>query len=104
MARETFHKDGPLLVVASGRDTIHVASSIKRLAPENVFVVQIQHPRVRLNRFDLVITPRHDYYPLTLEGRRQIPWFLRKWVTPWEPPGSNVEIVAMVWISQSSWW
>nr|XP_029143379.1 mitochondrial fission protein ELM1-like isoform X2 [Arachis hypogaea] len=90
MARETFHKDGPLLVVASGRDTIHVASSIKRLAPENVFVVQIQHPRVRLNRFDLVITPRHDYYPLTLEGRRQIPWFLRKWVTPWEPPGSNV--------------
>lgn len=90
LARETFHKDGPLLVVASGRDTISVASSIKRLAPENVFLVQIQHPRFHLNRFDLVITPRHDYYPLTPHAQQQIPWFLRKWVTPWEPPGHNV--------------
>ncbi|XP_015880310.3 mitochondrial fission protein ELM1 [Ziziphus jujuba] len=90
MARETFDRDGPLLVVASGRDTIDVASSIKRLAPENVFVVQIQHPRSRLNRFDLVITPRHDYYPLTPHAQAQIPWFLRRWVTPREPPGKNV--------------
>ncbi|QCD98083.1 hypothetical protein DEO72_LG6g2799 [Vigna unguiculata] len=90
MARERFHKDGPLLVVASGRDTISVASSIKRLAPENVFLVQIQHPRFHLNRFDLVITPRHDYYPLTPHGQQQLPWFLRRWVTPWEPPGRNV--------------
>ncbi|TKY61960.1 Mitochondrial fission protein ELM1 [Spatholobus suberectus] len=90
MARGTFHKDGPLLVVASGRDTISVASSIKRLAPENVFLVQIQHPRFHLNRFDLVITPRHDYYPLTPHAQRQIPWFLRRWVTPREPPGRNV--------------
>ncbi|KAG2406221.1 Mitochondrial fission protein [Vigna angularis] len=90
MARKTFHKDGPLLVVASGRGTISVASSIKRLAPENVFLVQIQHPRFHLNRFDLVITPRHDYYPLTPHAQQQIPWFLRRWVTPWEPPGRNV--------------
>ncbi|XP_014495021.1 mitochondrial fission protein ELM1 isoform X2 [Vigna radiata var. radiata] len=90
MARETFHKGGPLLVVASGRDTISVASSIKRLAPENVFLVQIQHPRFHLNRFDLVITPRHDYYPQTPHAQQQIPWFLRRWVTPWEPPGRNV--------------
>eukprot|EP00261_Vitis_vinifera_P022537 XP_010654122.1 PREDICTED: mitochondrial fission protein ELM1 isoform X3 [Vitis vinifera] len=41
MARETFEMDGPLLVVASGRDTISVASYIKQLAPENVFVVQV---------------------------------------------------------------
>lgn len=34
-------RNGPLLVVASGRDTIPVASSIKRLAPEHVFVVQV---------------------------------------------------------------
>ncbi|XP_041025094.1 mitochondrial fission protein ELM1 isoform X2 [Juglans microcarpa x Juglans regia] len=61
MARETFEKEGPLLVVASGRDTISVASSIKRLAPENVFVVQ-----------------------------EQIPWFLRRWITPCESPGKNV--------------
>ncbi|KAL3532123.1 hypothetical protein ACH5RR_005644 [Cinchona calisaya] len=90
LALETFDKDGPTLVVASGWDTISVASSIKRLAPENVFVVQIQHPRSKLNRFDLVITPRHDYYPLTPEGQQQIPWFLRRWITPREPPDRKV--------------
>ncbi|RZC78314.1 hypothetical protein C5167_002503 [Papaver somniferum] len=90
MARETFEKDGPLLVVASGRDTISIASSIKKLAPENVFVVQIQHPRRNLSRFDLVIAPQHDYYPLTPQAQVQIPKFLRKWVTPYEPPTKNV--------------
>ncbi|CAL5419643.1 unnamed protein product [Camellia sinensis] len=82
--------DGPLLVVASGWDTISVASCIKRLAPEKVFVVQIQHPRSQLNQFNLVITPRHDYYPLTPEGQEQIPWFLRRWITPREPPDRHV--------------
>ncbi|KAA8518547.1 hypothetical protein F0562_016021 [Nyssa sinensis] len=90
LARETLEKNGPLLVVASGRDTISVASWIKRLAPENVFVVQIQHPRSHLNRFDLVITPCHDYYPLTPQAQKQIPWFLRRWITPCEPPGRHV--------------
>lgn len=52
--------------------------------------IQIQHPRFLLNRFDLIITPRHDYYPLTPHAQRQLPWFLRRWVTPWEPPGRNV--------------
>ncbi|KAG4972170.1 hypothetical protein JHK85_038591 [Glycine max] len=82
--------EGPLLVVASGRDTISVASSIKRLAPDLVFVVQIQHPRSHLNRFDMVITPHHDYYPLTPEGQKQVPKFLRRWITPREPPDSHV--------------
>ncbi|RXH76346.1 hypothetical protein DVH24_019234 [Malus domestica] len=44
MARRTFDKDGPLLVVASGRDTIPVSSAIKQLAPENVFLVQTSEP------------------------------------------------------------
>ncbi|XP_015872626.2 mitochondrial fission protein ELM1 isoform X2 [Ziziphus jujuba] len=90
MARETYEKEGPLLVIASGRDTISIASSIKRLASENVFVIQINHPRTQLNRFDLVITPRHDYYALTPEGQEQVPRFLRKWITPHEPPDKNV--------------
>ncbi|CAJ1956172.1 unnamed protein product [Sphenostylis stenocarpa] len=90
LARETYEKEGPLLVVASGRDTISVASSIKRLAPDLVFVVQIQHPRSQLNRFDMVITPHHDYYPLTPEGQKQVPKFLRSWITPREPPDSHV--------------
>ncbi|KAK1398611.1 mitochondrial fission protein ELM1 [Heracleum sosnowskyi] len=90
MARETSEKDGPLLIVACGRDTISIASSIKRLASDNVFVVQIQHPRSHLNRFDLVITPQHDYYPLTPSAQEQVPKFLRKWITPREPPDSHV--------------
>ncbi|KAG2262978.1 hypothetical protein Bca52824_070057 [Brassica carinata] len=90
MARRTFDMSGPLLVVASGRDTVSVASSIRRLAMDYVFVVQVQHPRSRLERFDLVITPRHDYFSLTPEGKRQVPFFLRPWVTPREPPGRNV--------------
>ncbi|KAL5808719.1 hypothetical protein ACOSQ3_029410 [Xanthoceras sorbifolium] len=90
VANQTFERDGPLLVVASGWNTISIASSIKRLAPENVFVVQIQHPRLRLNRFGLVITPRHDYYPLTSDAQKQIPWYLRRWITPREPPDRNV--------------
>ncbi|KAM3324898.1 mitochondrial fission protein ELM1-like [Capsicum chacoense] len=87
---EAFAKDGPSLVVASGRDTISISSSIKQLAPEFVFTVQIQHPRSRLDRFDLVITPRHDYYPLTSEGQKQIPWLLRRWITPRTSPERHV--------------
>ncbi|XP_068660119.1 mitochondrial fission protein ELM1-like [Aristolochia californica] len=89
-ARETFDKEGPLLVVASGRDTISLASSVKRLAPENVFLVQIQHPRTHLNRFDLVVTPEHDYYPLTPQGQQETSQFLRHWITPREPPERHV--------------
>ncbi|KAK4730675.1 hypothetical protein R3W88_023663 [Solanum pinnatisectum] len=87
---EAFAKDGPSLVVASGRDTISISSSIKQLAPEYVFTVQIQHPRSGLDRFDLVITPRHDYYPLTPEGQKQIPWLLRRWITPRTSPERHV--------------
>lgn len=194
------NRDGPLLVVASGRDTVSVASSIRRLASENVFVVQvcsdfisvcnhvvcfskefcandcsmrnswsficvdeymiyiyiycltttifllwlrfenasfyivfslslaqsnfkyysvflfliwpscqgsyqyfqlstlqIQHPRKHLSRFDMVITPRHDYYPLTPEAQKQIPQFLRSWITPCEPPEKHVVCVLIVY-------
>ncbi|XP_068663370.1 mitochondrial fission protein ELM1-like [Aristolochia californica] len=90
LAHETFDKEGPLLVVASGRDTISLASSIKRFAPQNVFVVQIQHPRTHLNRFDLVVTPKHDYYPLTPQGQQETSQFLRRWITPREPPERHV--------------
>ncbi|CAK9311854.1 unnamed protein product [Citrullus colocynthis] len=90
MVRETYEKDGPLLVVASGRDTVTITSSIRRLVSENVFVVQIQHPRLHLNRFDMVITPHHDYYPLTPQAQEQVPRFIRKWITPREPPDQHV--------------
>lgn len=90
IARGNFEKEGLLLVVASGRDTISIASSIKRLAPQNVFLIQIQHPISRLDRFDLVVTPRHDYHALTPQGQQEIPRLFRRWLTPRDPPGKNV--------------
>ena len=53
-------------------------------------VAQIQHPRSHLNRFDLVITPRHDYFALTPEGKEQVPQFMQRWITPQEPPDEHV--------------
>lgn len=67
------------------------------------FNFQIQHPRSRLNRFDLVITPQHDYYPLTPHGQRQIPWFLRRWITPRRPPDRHVVCISVVNNEKASW-
>ncbi len=35
-------REGPLLVVASGRDTVSVAAAVKKLAPEATFVIQVR--------------------------------------------------------------
>lgn len=35
-------RGGPLLVVASGRDTVFVAAEVKRLAPKATYVIQVQ--------------------------------------------------------------
>jgi hypothetical protein len=35
-------REGPLLVVASGRDTWPIAAEVKRLAPSTTFVVQVR--------------------------------------------------------------
>lgn len=37
-----------------------------------------------------MITPRHDYYPLTTKGQQEIPWFFRWWITPRGPPDKSV--------------
>lgn len=90
MACEITGKEGPLLVVASSRDTVSIVSTIKRLTPQNTFVIQIQHPRCQHNRFDLVVTPHHDFHALTPIGRQQVPHFLWNWITPREPPDRKV--------------
>ncbi|KAG8070917.1 hypothetical protein GUJ93_ZPchr0006g43050 [Zizania palustris] len=90
VARDTFDKEGPTLIVACGWDTISYSSSIRHLASDNVYVIQMQHPRSRLDRFDLVVTPRHDYYALTAGGQQEVPRLFRRWITPQEPPGRNV--------------
>lgn len=69
---------------------IHIPGSLNLFLFSLANMFQIQHPRSQLERFDLVITPRHDYYPLTPHAQEQIPWFLRRWITPRQPPGRNV--------------
>ncbi|KAI3704197.1 hypothetical protein L1987_74412 [Smallanthus sonchifolius] len=46
---------------------------IRALGLSHRHSLYIQHPRSHLSRFDLVISPHHDYYPLTPEGKKQIP-------------------------------
>ncbi|XP_071739241.1 mitochondrial fission protein ELM1-like [Rutidosis leptorrhynchoides] len=96
MARGTSEKDEPILVVACGRDTISIASSIKRLSSENVFVVQIQYPRTQVSRFDLAVTPQHDYYALTPQTQEQVPKIFREYITPDESPNKNVVLTVGV--------
>lgn len=60
---------------------------------------QIQHPRTRLDRFDLVVTPRHDYHVLSPSGQQEIPQFIRRWITPREPPSRNVVCYLFSWPS-----
>ena len=54
----------------------------------------------------MVITPRHDYYPLTPEGQEQVPRFMRSWITPREPPQDHVVsalVVALFSFSSFYW-
>lgn len=53
-------------------------------------VSQIQHPRCRLDYFDMVITPSHDYYALTQEARQEVPQVLLPLLTPRQPPEKHV--------------
>jgi hypothetical protein len=63
--------------------------------------MQIQHPRSDLSRFDLVVTPQHDYYPLTPQAQEQVPRFLQRWITPREPPDEHVVCIKTLYCS--SW-
>ncbi|KAH9568379.1 hypothetical protein CY35_03G073800 [Sphagnum magellanicum] len=90
LAREDVDREGPLLVVASGRDTVSVAAAVKKLAPEATFVIQIQHPRQRIDHFDLIVTPLHDYYALSPMGRQEVPRLLLPWLSPRQPPDKHV--------------
>lgn len=64
-----------------------------------VLFFQIQHPRTRLDRFDLVVTPRHDYHVLSPSGQQEIPQFIRRWITPREPPSRTVVCYLFSWPS-----
>jgi len=50
----------PDLLIAAGRQTVAVSTEIRRRARGRSFAVQVLNPRVPLDRFDLVVAPRHD--------------------------------------------
>jgi len=50
----------PDILIATGRQTVAPALAIKRGSGGKTRTIQIQHPRVALSRFDLVIAPAHD--------------------------------------------
>lgn len=51
------------VVVGCGRTTVALCATLKLMArhPNDVFNIQIQHPRVPLSWFDAVVAPRHDF-------------------------------------------
>jgi len=51
----------PLLVVGCGHAAMSTLREIKRACNDGVFAVAIQHPHGALSKYDLVITPAHDW-------------------------------------------
>ena len=50
----------PRLVIGCGRQSVPLVTAIKRASGGRTLVVQCQHPRTGLAKFDLVIPPEHD--------------------------------------------
>jgi hypothetical protein len=48
----------PEVLIATGRQTVAIAAAIRRAG--RIFAIQIQDPAVPLDRFDVVVAPRHD--------------------------------------------
>jgi mitochondrial fission protein ELM1 len=58
----------PDLLIASGRKAAAPSIAVRKAAAGRTFTVQVQNPVVALDRFDLVVAPRHD----RLEGRNVV--------------------------------
>ncbi len=50
----------PDLLIATGRQTVALATAIRRQSGGRTFCVQIQNPKVAVGRFDLIAAPVHD--------------------------------------------
>ena len=59
----------PDIWIAAGRATLPLSTRMLEWAQGKTFVVQTQHPRAPLSRFDLVVPPEHD----RLEGPNVFP-------------------------------
>lgn len=50
----------PRLLIACGRQSIPLATTIRELSEGETFLVQTQNPRFDLTAFDMVVPPEHD--------------------------------------------
>lgn len=50
----------PDILIATGRQAVAPAAAIRRASGGATFAIQIQNPGIALDRFDVVIAPRHD--------------------------------------------
>ncbi len=50
----------PRLLIAAGRHSVATAAAVRRAANGDTFAVQVFRPGLALDRFDLVVAPRHD--------------------------------------------
>ncbi len=53
----------PDLIISSGRRTASLASYLKRKSGNRIKIIQIMHPSLPLNHFEVVILPHHDKIP-----------------------------------------
>lgn len=58
--RDLLRPPWPDLLIGNGRRSIAYALHVKRRSRGRTMLVQIQHPKVAVNKFDLVIPPEHD--------------------------------------------
>lgn len=57
---DRFEPPWPDVVIGTGRMTVAHSVAIKRASGGRTFNIRIQHPRVALRDFDLVVAPQHD--------------------------------------------
>ena len=57
---DTLTPPWPDVLIASGRQTVAISVAIKHASNNKTQTIQIQHPRVSANNFDVVIAPIHD--------------------------------------------
>jgi uncharacterized protein len=57
---DSFSPPWPRLVIGCGRQSIPMVIAIKKASGGATIVVQCQHPRLDIRKFDLVVPPEHD--------------------------------------------
>ena len=55
-----FEEPWPDVLIGCGRHAVGPALSIKSRSAGKTFIIHVQHPRVKISRYDLISVPKHD--------------------------------------------